>query len=134
MKHLPQNIHHKFHRGEIIIVQQDLIPTVCLDVTSLVVCSYGCNNGRIGPPRCALIGAALGDRWSQCWACRISPSATCSARSALVGVSRQASTAAPGAFHRSKTILRSATIPCGDASPARCAPDTHPFPPPLCLV
>src|SRR5713101_4941985 len=32
MKHLPQNIHHKFHRGEVIIVQQDLIQRGFFDV------------------------------------------------------------------------------------------------------
>jgi hypothetical protein len=37
-------------------------PTVCLDATSLVVCSYGCDDSRIGPTNCALIGGALGDR------------------------------------------------------------------------
>ena len=37
-------------------------PTVCLDATSLVVYSYGCDDGRIGPTHCALIGGALGDR------------------------------------------------------------------------
>src|SRR5712692_8192509 len=37
-------------------------PTVCLYVTSLVVYSYGYDDGKIGPTRCALIGAALGDR------------------------------------------------------------------------
>ncbi len=36
--------------------------TVCLDVTSLVVCSYGCDDGRIEPARCALIGTGRGDR------------------------------------------------------------------------
>jgi hypothetical protein len=41
-------------------------PTVCLDVTSLVVCSYGYDNGKSGPTRCALIGAALGDRCRGC--------------------------------------------------------------------
>src|SRR5262244_3581518 len=36
--------------------------TVCLDVTSLVVGSYGCDDGRIAPTRCAVIGAGRGDR------------------------------------------------------------------------
>ena len=40
----------------------NLILTVCLDVTSLVVGSYGCDDGRIGPTRCAVIGAGRGDR------------------------------------------------------------------------
>ena len=37
-------------------------PTVCLDVTSLVVSSYEYDSGTNGPTRCALIGAALDDR------------------------------------------------------------------------
>jgi hypothetical protein len=37
-------------------------PTVCLDATSLVVCSYGCDDGRIGPTHCAVIGVVRGDR------------------------------------------------------------------------
>jgi serine/threonine-protein kinase PpkA len=37
-------------------------PTVCLDATSLVACSYGCDDGRIGPTHCAVIGVVLGDR------------------------------------------------------------------------
>ena len=39
-----------------------LIPTVCLYVTSLVASSYGYDDDKSGPTRCALIGAALGDR------------------------------------------------------------------------
>jgi hypothetical protein len=38
------------------------IPTVWFDATSLVVYSYGYDDGRIGPTHCALIGGALGDR------------------------------------------------------------------------
>ncbi len=38
------------------------IPTVCLYVTSLVASSYGYDDGKNGPTRCALIGAARGDR------------------------------------------------------------------------
>ena len=72
--------------------------TVCLDVTSLVVCSYGCDDGRIGPTRCALIDAALDDRWRIPQASRTSLAAIRSARSGLVGGSRLVSTAAPGAF------------------------------------
>jgi len=37
-------------------------PTVCLYVTSLVASSYGYDDGKNGPARCALIGAARGDR------------------------------------------------------------------------
>ena len=36
--------------------------TVCLDATSLVVRSYGCDDGRIEPTRCAVIGTGRGDR------------------------------------------------------------------------
>ena len=35
-------------------------PTVSLDVTCAVVCTYGCDDGRIGPTRCAIIAAGLG--------------------------------------------------------------------------
>src|SRR5215471_5418227 len=42
------------------------IPTVCLDVTSLVVYSYGYDDGKNGPTRCALIGAGRGDRQRRC--------------------------------------------------------------------
>src|SRR5262245_11553553 len=38
------------------------ILTVCFDATSLVVGSYGCDDGKIGPTRCAVIGAGRGDR------------------------------------------------------------------------
>src|SRR5262249_1393225 len=51
------------------------IPTVCLDATSLVVCSYGCDDGRIGPTRCALLGAVRGDRYGGCCVCRTPPAA-----------------------------------------------------------
>src|SRR3989442_9710296 len=37
-------------------------PTVCLYVTSLVASSYGYDDGKNGPTRCAVIGAARGDR------------------------------------------------------------------------
>src|SRR5205823_6367268 len=46
-----------------------IIPTVCLYVTSLVACSYVCDDGRIGPARCALIDGVLADRCRQCRAC-----------------------------------------------------------------
>ena len=41
-------------------------PTVCLDVTSLVAGSYGYDDGKNGPTRGALIGAARGARWRRC--------------------------------------------------------------------
>jgi hypothetical protein len=37
-------------------------PTVCIYVTSLVASSCGYDDGKNGPTRCALIGAARGDR------------------------------------------------------------------------
>ena len=37
-------------------------PTVCLDVTSVVVCTCGYDDGRIWPTRCAVIDAALDGR------------------------------------------------------------------------
>src|SRR5215468_7296909 len=37
----------------------DIIPTVSRGVTSAVVCTYGCDGGRIAPTRCAVIDAAL---------------------------------------------------------------------------
>src|SRR5882672_5937420 len=78
-------------------------PTVCLGVTSAVVYTYGCDDGRNGPTRCAVIDGVLGDRCSQCRACRIPPAGAGSARSVLAAVSRPASTADPGGFHRSRT-------------------------------
>jgi pyruvate/2-oxoglutarate dehydrogenase complex dihydrolipoamide dehydrogenase (E3) component len=41
---------------------QELIPTVSLVVTSAVVCTYGCDDGRISPTRCAIIDAGLDGR------------------------------------------------------------------------
>ena len=58
-------------------------PTVCLGVTSLAVSIYGCDDGTSGPTRCALIDAALGDRYGTHRASRTSPVATRSAHSAL---------------------------------------------------
>src|SRR5882762_6665069 len=109
-------------------------PTVCLGVTYMVVYTYGCDDGRIGPTHCAIIGVVPGDRCRQRQA-RSRPLARAgSARSALVAGSRPASPADPGGSRQSRTTPPSATTPCGDASPARCAPDTHPCPPRLCLV
>src|SRR5262249_52479378 len=75
-----------------------LRPTVCLDVTSLVANTYGCDSGRIGPTRCAVIDAARGDRWRTHQASRTSLAAIRSARSVLVGGSRPVSIAVPGGF------------------------------------
>src|SRR5712691_243451 len=102
-----------------VIFQPFLRPTVSLGVTSAVAYTYGYGDGRIEPARCALIAVALGDRWSRGRVCRTPPAAARSTHSALAVVSRPASAAAPGAFRRSRTTLRSRTRPCGDASPAR---------------
>src|SRR6266436_4973176 len=75
-------------------------PTVSLGVTSAVVCTYGCGDGRIALTRCAVIDAGLGDRWSRRRACRRPPAAAGSARSALAAGSRPGSPAAPDGFHR----------------------------------
>src|SRR5215217_1569212 len=103
-----------------------LIPTVCLDATSLVVCSYGSDDGRISPTHCAVIDAARGDRSRPRRACSKLPVGAGSAHIALAAGLRLASTADPGGFHRSKTTPPAATRPCGDASRARCASGTHP--------
>src|SRR6266851_8302709 len=58
-------------------------PTVCLGVTYVMVCTYGCDDGRIGPPRCAVIDAALGGRCTPLPACSTPPVEASSARSAL---------------------------------------------------
>src|SRR5438552_3581964 len=108
---------------------QGLRPTACLDVTSVVASSYGHDNGRLGPTHCAFIDDALGDRCSEYWACRTPLSAAGSARSALAAALRPGSTAALGGSPRSRTRPRSGITPCGDASPARCAPGTHPADP-----
>src|SRR5712691_9000623 len=105
-------------------------PTVCLDVTSLAAGIYGYDDGKNGPTRCALIGAALGDRCRTHRASRTPPAAARSARSALAVGSGRALTVGLGEFRRSRTTPRSRTMPCGDASPATCPPGTRPSPPP----
>ena len=42
--------------------EEHLIPTVSLGVTCAVVDTYGCDNGRIAPTRCAIIAAGLDGR------------------------------------------------------------------------
>src|SRR5262249_51060757 len=49
-------------------------PTVSLGVTYAVVCTYGCDDGRIAPTRCALIDAGLDGRCSPRRTCRTPPS------------------------------------------------------------
>jgi DDE superfamily endonuclease len=44
-------------------------PTVSLGVTCAVVDTYGCDDGRIAPTRCAIIAAGLDGTESQCRAC-----------------------------------------------------------------
>src|SRR5947209_2198961 len=107
--------------------------TVSLGITSVVAYTYGCDDGKISQTRCAFIDGALGDRCRQCRGCRIPPAAGL-ARSAFVAMSKQASTAAPGGFHRPKTTPQSETAPCDDASPATYAPGMHPSPPHPSLV
>jgi tetratricopeptide (TPR) repeat protein len=109
-------------------------PTVSLGVTYVVVCTYGCGDGRIWPTHCAVIDAGLDGRCRPRRACRTPPGAASSARSALAAGSEPGSPAAPGAFPQSGTTPPSTTRPCGDASLARSAPGTHPCPPRLCLV
>jgi hypothetical protein len=49
------------------------IPTVSLGVTCVVVCTYGYDDGRIGPTRCAVIDAALDGRSRPHQACKTLP-------------------------------------------------------------
>src|SRR4029453_17207542 len=104
------------------------IPTVSLGATYAVVDTYECDDGRIGPTRCAIIDAGLDGRGSQCEVRRTTAVGARSAHSGLAGGSRLASPADPGGFPRSKTTPRSRIRPCGDASPARCALGTRPCP------
>ena len=109
-------------------------PTVCLGVTSVVVCIYECDDGKIWLPHCAVIDAALGDRCSPLPVCSTPPAGAGSAHSALAAGSGRASTVALGASRQLRTILPAGTMPCGDASRARCALGTRPCPLHLCLV
>ena len=95
------------------------IPTVSLGVTSVMVYTYGRDDGRIAPTRCAVIDAGLGDRWSPRRACGIPPAAAGSGRIVPVVGLRPVSTAAPGGSPRSRTTPPSATTPCDDASLAK---------------
>src|SRR5467141_1539945 len=111
-----------------------LKPTVSLGVTSAVVCTYGYDDGRILPTRCAIIDAGLDGRCRRRRTRRTSPAAARSARNALAAGLRPVSTADPGAFPRSRTTPPGGIRPCGDASPPRSAPGIRPCPPRLCLV
>ncbi len=75
------------------------IPTVCLVVTSVVVYTYGCDDGRISPTRCAVIDAVLGGRCSPRLVCSRPPAAAGSARSGFAAGSRPAWTAGLDGFH-----------------------------------
>src|SRR5215831_11400068 len=112
----------------------ELIPTVSIGVTCAVAYTYGSNGGRISPTRCAVIVAGLDDRCSPRRVDRTPPAGAGSARSALAAMSRPVSTIDPGAFHRSRTTPLAVTTSCGDATPATCAPGTHPCPPRSCPV
>src|SRR5215470_13173814 len=79
------------------------IPTVSLGVTSVVVCTYGCDDGRIALTRCAIIAAGLDGRYRPRRTCGTPPAAARSGRNALAGGLRPVSPAAPGAFPRSRT-------------------------------
>src|SRR5467141_526493 len=48
-----------FHRGFNALFDTTITPTVSLGVTYVVVCTYGCGDGRIGPTHCAVIDAGL---------------------------------------------------------------------------
>src|SRR5467141_3366657 len=84
-------------------------PTVSLGVTYVMAHTYGCDDGRILPTRCAIIDAGLGDKWRPRRVCRTPPAAARSTRSALAGGSRPGSTADPGASPRSRTTPPSVT-------------------------
>src|SRR5262245_59316033 len=117
-----------------ILIGMSAIPTVSLDVTYAVVCTYGCDDGRIALTRCAIIAAGLDGRCRPRRTRRTLPAAARSGRNALAGGLRPVSTAAPGAFPRSRTTPPAGIRPCGDASPPRSAPGMRPYPPRLCLV
>src|SRR5215468_7059204 len=116
------------------LLWRTLKPTVYLGVTYAVVDTYGCDDGRIAPTRCAIIDAGLDGRCRPRRACRTPPAGARSAHSGLAVGSKLVSPPDHGGSPRSKTIPRSRTRSCGDASPARCAPDTRPCPLHPCRV
>ena len=85
------------------------IPTVSLDVISLVASSCGYYRGQIEHRVAHVIRGARGDTERARGTSTTPPSAARSARCAHAGVSLQASTAAPEALHRSGTTPRSGT-------------------------
>jgi NitT/TauT family transport system permease protein len=50
-----------------------IIPTVSFGVTFVVACTYGCDDGKISPTRCAVIAAGLDGRCRPRQACKIPP-------------------------------------------------------------
>ena len=109
-----------------------LIPTVSLGVTCVLVGTYGGDDGRIWPTRCAVIDAGLDGRWSPHRVCTTPPVGARAAHSARAAASRPGSTADPGASPRARTMPPLVARPCGDASLARSAPGTRPFLPCPC--
>src|SRR5438132_4034400 len=93
-------------------------PTVSRGVTYAVVCTYGCDGGRISPTRCAVIDAGLDGRYRLHRSYKTPPAVAGSAHVGLAAASRLASTADPDGFPRSRTTPPSAITPCGDATPA----------------
>src|SRR5262249_3014677 len=51
--------------GHCQVVEDDRL-TVCFGATAVVVGSYGCDDGRIAPTRCAVLGAGHGARERHC--------------------------------------------------------------------
>src|SRR6266478_1796593 len=109
--------HLQVHRLE---VDQNK-PTVSLGVTCAVVDTYGCDDGRIGPTRCAIIDAGLDGRGRPCRTCRTPPAAARSGRNALAAGLRPGSTSTMSATltRMSGTLIpvriRKLTLP-----PLRC--------------
>src|SRR5262249_28536019 len=68
-------------------------PTVCIGVTYEVACTYGCGDGRIWLPRCAVIVAVLGGRCTPLPACSTPPAEADSVHSALAAGSGRAAPA-----------------------------------------
>src|SRR6266436_6483966 len=92
-------------------------PTVSRGVTYAVVCTYGCDGGRISPTRCVIIDAGLDGRYRLHRSYKTPPAGAGSAHVGLAAASRLASTADPDGFPRSRTTPPSAITPCGDATP-----------------
>src|SRR5215470_6542194 len=79
--------------------RRTLIPTVSLGVTYAVVYTYGCDDGRTAPTRCAIIAAGLDGRSSQHRACKTPPAGARSAYSTLaqfIAVCRSVNTSYTG--------------------------------------